>query len=146
MFLSNHIRVANYFNGLQLLWKNFSSDILKKSVFGSTKSKAISKILLKILRKFLFCFCICLDWCLDDLISNISWKVSVKMQMLPLSFQVPLHPLTHQNQGSLIIRTLLSQVGCATRLLADNILSLYVYGESLRENVKMQHSLSLSPK
>ena len=68
------------------------------------------------------------------------------MQMLPLSFQVPLHPLPHHNQGSLIIRTLLSQVGCATRLLADNILSLYVYGESLGENVKMQHSLFLSPK
>lgn len=68
------------------------------------------------------------------------------MQMLPLSFQMSPNPLPHQNQGSLIIRTMLSQVGCATRLLADNILSLYLYGESLGENVKMQYPLSLSPK
>lgn len=75
---------------------------------------------------FVFCFCICLDWCLNDLIANVSWKVSVKMRMLPLSFQVPPYPLPHQNQGSLIIRTLLSQVGCATRLLADNILCMFM--------------------
>ena len=66
------------------------------------------------------------------------------MQMLPLSFQVPPNPLPHQNQGSLIIRTMLSQVGCATRLLADNILSLYLYGESLGENVKMNEYRSFS--